>query len=183
MPSWPASGKPSWPGPTGKKPSPLVIPQTRRDPGRWPGPRTYQNPSPRTVAPLPAPSRPKTATLQPNSQAPQAAPAVKKNAPPKKTGFALDDEAEYGDYGGGPAFGHPDDSMPTDTDFDIPDDPGMDESKSPPDETSAENSDESEEQEPAKSDDATPGSADAPSSTSPTVPDPSGGAGAADPPS
>jgi len=52
---------------------------------------------------------------------------VRRNAPPG--GFGLNDEAEYGDYGGGAAFGNADDAMPAEdddySDIDVTDTPGF----------------------------------------------------------
>jgi len=52
---------------------------------------------------------------------------VRRNAPP--SGFGLNDEAEYGDYGGGGAFGSADDAMPAEdddyNDIDVTDTPGF----------------------------------------------------------
>ena len=67
-----------------------------------------------------------TAQLKPNvAMQPQS--PVRRNAPP--SGFGLNDEAEYGDYGRGGAFGSADDAMPAEdddySDIDVTDTPGF----------------------------------------------------------
>ena len=118
---------------------------------------------------------------------------VRRNAPP--SGFGLNDEAEYGDYGGGGAFGSADDAMPAEdddySDIDVTDTPGF----YPPEEDPQEvaeaagqmTADPTEHDPPAQADDPFPSAAsganpadsmDTPSSTLP----PAGSDTSSDPP-